>query len=234
MPLLALGDDGQRYWVKVTSNPQGPMVPVNEQIVARCGELIGAPTCGVRVVEVPEALAGPVAGVHVDAGLAHGSMDVADTVNGLFLDYRSDDDNPRRHAGLFALHDWCWGRDSQWLFAMSDERKTYSHDHGNFFPGGPDWPTRTESLVASVDEPHRLQDEVARSDPGGLDRAAVREVADALDAVTADDLVRVLSGIPPEWPVRDSELELLGFFLERRAPQVAERMRAMIGEGASR
>ena len=233
MPLLALGDDGGRYWVKLAANPQGPMVLVNEQIVARCGELIGAPTCRVRVVDVPDALAGMVSGVRVDAGLAHGSVNVDDTVNRLFLDHRAHDDNPRRHAGLFALHDWCWGRDSQWLFALSDEHKTYSHDHGHFFPGGPDWPAHAESLRDSVDTPHRLQDEVAQSDPGGLDRAAVMEVADALDAVTTDDLANILSGIPSEWPVADGDLELMGFFLERRAPQVAERLRAMTGEGAA-
>lgn len=230
-PLLALGADGRRYWVKPIKNPQGPMVPVNEQIVARCGELIGAPTCSVKIVEIPQALGGMISGVRVEPGLAHGSLDVADTVNERRLVHRSEDDNQRRHAGLFALHDWCWGSDSQWLFALSDERKTYSHDHGHFFPGGPNWPSGLDEIRTLVDDPHCLQDDAPSADPAGLDTDALRELADALDKVGSDDLVRILTVVPPEWPVADADLDLLGFFLEARAPQVAGRLRLMIGGG---
>lgn len=228
-PLLALGVDNERYWVKLISNRQGPMVPVNEQIVGRCGDLIGAPTCRVQLVEIPESLSGLTSGVMVGAGLAHGSLDVPDTINQRRLDHRYDDDNTRRHAGLFALHDWCWGADSQWLFSQSAEYQTYSHDHGYFFPGGPDWPADLGAVRAAVDHPHRLQDELPTADPSGLHRDAVSDVAAALDSVTADDLVEILTMIPPEWPVRDTDLEAIGFFLERRAPQVAERMRSLAG-----
>ncbi len=227
---MALAADGRRYWVKLITNQQGPLVLINEQIVARCGNLIGAPTCTVKVVEIPETLVGIVSGVQVEAGLAHGSLNVADTVNERRLGHRMEDDNRRRHAGLFALHDWCWGGDSQWLFALSDEYKTYSHDHGYFFPSGPNWPSDLNEVRAQVDQPHRLQDDVATADPTGLEAEAVREFADALDALGSGDLVEILRAIPPDWPVTDADLELLGFFLERRAPQVARRLRLMIGE----
>ena len=225
-PLLALGADGNLYWVKLITNRQGPMVPVNEQIVGRCGALIGAATCRVELVDIPETLTGEVSGIAVSAGLAHGSADVPGTVNEPSLEYRAEDDNQKRHAGLYALHDWCWGQDSQWLFALSDEYKTYSHDHGHFFPGGPNWQSYAERVRAQVDEPHLLQ---YHFEATGLDPAAVRDCADALDAVTTGDLVEILGTIPREWPVTDTELELLGFFLERRAPQVATRMRSLIG-----
>ena len=228
-PLLALGVDNERYWVKLISNRQGPMVPVNEQIVGRCGDLIDAPTCRVQLVEIPEPLSGLASGVVVRAGLAHGSLDVPDTINQRRLDHRYDDDNVRRHAGLFALHDWCWGADSQWLFSQSDEYKTYSHDHGYFFPGGPDWPANLGAVRAVIDHPHRLQDDLPPVSPAGLHPDAVGEVAAALDAVSTDDLVEILTMIPPEWPVSDTDLEAIGFFLERRAPQVAARMRSLVG-----
>ena len=157
---------------------------------------------------------------------------MTDTVNERGLGYRADDDNRRRHAGLFALHDWCWGRDSQWLFALADEHKTYSHDHGHFFPGGPNWPENPDGLRTQVDRPHRLQD-VAAADAAGLDADAVRAIAAALEAVNAEKLSEILNAIPQEWPAADADLELLGFFLERRAPQVAGRMRSLIGEEAT-
>ena len=55
---LALGSDENKYWVKVLTGPQGPRVPVTEQIVGRVGALIGAPVCSVAVAYVPKALAG--------------------------------------------------------------------------------------------------------------------------------------------------------------------------------
>lgn len=224
-PLLALATDGNQYWVKLTTSQQGPMVPVNEQIVGRCGALIGAASCLVRLVEIPPSLAGEVSGIHVQPGLAHGSLDVPATVNERKLGHRYDDDNPRRHVGILALHDWCWGRDSQWLFALTDDHKTYSHDHGHYFPDGPDWQMSLDLLRARVDEPHPLHSYFT---PAGLDPTAIGARAAALDDVTAQDLVRILSGIPVSWPVSDSALEFVGFFLERRASQVADRLRSLI------
>ena len=224
-PLQALGVDGRLYWVKQISNQQGPMVLVNEQVVGRCGALIGAPTCHVEIVEIPESLAGEVFGVEVNPGLAHGSLDVPQTVNQPRLEHRAEDDNPRRHAGVLALHDWCWGQDSQWLFALSDENKTYSHDHGHFFPGGPTWQKKPDLIRSKVDEPHELQQRLGTN---GLDPDAIRERAEALKAVKGCDLAEILGGIPQEWPVEDTDLELLGFFLERRAPQVAARMLSLL------
>ena len=224
-PLQALGADNNLYWVKLTTNRQGPIVLVNEQIVGRCGALIGAPTCRVETVEIPESLAGEVSGIEVHPGLAHGSLEVPQTVNQRSLEHRAEDDNRRRHGGVYALHDWCWGQDSQWLFALSDENKTYSHDHGHFFPGGPTWQENPDLVRSRVDEPHELQQRLGTT---GLDPDSVRELAEALMAVTGSDIAEILSAIPQEWPVEDTDLELLGFFLERRAPQVAARMLCLV------
>ena len=109
---------------------------------------------------------------------------------------------------------------------LSDEHsQTYSHDHGHFFPGGPDWRARLPDLREHVDDPHLLQEYF---DATGLDVDAVRTQAAALDAVNAADLVDILCAIPVEWPVADADLEMLGFFLERRAPQVAIRVRSLV------
>ena len=227
-PLLMRDADGARWWVKLLNNRQSPMVLVNEQIVARCGDLIGAPMCEVAIVEVPDALAGDLHGIRIEPGLAHGSRDVPLTVNERRLAHRTRDDNYRRHVGVYALHDWCWGRDSQWLYALEDDHKTYSHDHGHFFPDGPDWNRNIERTLEQINVPHELWKEISAS-VAGIDAAEVRRMSERLSGVRSDELVGILSGIPESWPVSDADLEHIGFFLESRAPQVAKRLLALAG-----
>jgi len=216
--------DGDRWWVKLLNNRQGPLVLVNEQIVGRCGALIGAPVCEVAVVELTDSHAGDVHDVLVKPGLAHGSRDIGAVLNENALLHRGRDDNARRHVGVYAMHDWCWGADSQWLYATDEDRKIYSHDHGYFFPHGPLWNERLASVVDHADTPHELQEP-----PAGLDVAEVRRVAARLEAIGTDEIAGVLSSVPPQWPVDDRQLETLGFFLERRAPQVAKRLLGLAG-----
>ena len=105
---LGLGSDGRRYWIKPVNNLQGPRVPVTEQIVGRVGRLINAPVCVVQTIEIPPDFIGwefrP--GTRLAAGVAHASRQVDPVVENGSLDRRLDDDNARRHAGIFALHDW--------------------------------------------------------------------------------------------------------------------------------
>ena len=223
-PLLMYDADDAMWWVKHLNNPQGAMVPVNEQIVAGCGALIGAFACEVAVIEVTDALSGDVHGVRVEPGLAHGSRHVDGAYNDRRLAYRGRDDNARRHVGAYALHDWCWGEDSQWLYAFGDEYKAYSHDHGYFFPNGPRWNAVAERVLDHADVPHVLQ-----APHGGLEADEVSRMSERLGAIGAEDLVDVLSCIPPQWPVSDRALEIIGCFLERRAPQAARRLLELAG-----
>lgn len=221
---LARASDRQRWWIKPLNNLQGPRVIVTESIIGRAGMLIDAPVCEVAVVRIPEELVGwefrPNA--QLEAGLAHASLAVEDASEVSQLEYRERDDNRQRHAGVFALYDWCWGGDDQWLHCETDDRKLYSHDHGMYLPGGPAWDEA--SLSAHVDAPHPPA--YASS---GLDPEALADFADRLDTITRDDLVALMSAVPASWPVSDRELEAVGFFLERRASAVAARLRALKG-----
>jgi hypothetical protein len=136
---------------------------------------------------------------------------------------RSNDDNRRRHVGVYALYDWCFGADQQWLYDLDDDRALYSHDHGLYFPppGSGSW-TRDE-LVAHAREPHQLSDS-----PTDLAADAVEDVATAVEAVTRADLVKIMSSIPASWPVSNDDLEALGWFLEHRAAGVADRVRKLV------
>jgi hypothetical protein len=222
---LAVLSDQQRWWVKPQNNLQGGRVIVTEHIVGRAGALIDAPVCETSLVRIPDELAGwefrP--GATLQAGIAHASLAVDDALEVAgTLNYRERDDNRRRHVGVFALYDWCWGADDQWLHCMSDDRKIYSHDHGMYLPDGPDW---TEaSLLAQVGTPHQ-----PAYATGGLDPGAAGDLSKRLGSVSRDDLVALVSAVPTSWQVSDGELEALGFFLERRAPAVAARLGALTG-----
>lgn len=132
-------------------------MPVNEQIVGRCGALMSAPTCVVVLAAITSDIAGVEfePGRRFEEGIAHTSLDVSRAVFSRTLLHRSDDDNEVRQAFLAAVNDWCWGGDLQWLYDAGDEHRMFSHDHGHFFPSGPNW--TAESLRESVDTPHTLR-----------------------------------------------------------------------------
>jgi hypothetical protein len=214
----------QIWWLKALNNPQGPRVPINEVIVGMAGKLIGAPVCQVTVVEVLADAAGVTyqGNLQLQPGFHSGSKNVAAVVEikGALAD-RDKDDNARRHAGLFAVYDWCWGSDPQYLYSEDEDRRTYSHDHGHYFPNGPNW--TMEQLASTVDTPHPLDA------PQGLDPKAILDFANHLKEVSHDDIGGILNGIPESWPVTTQELETMGWYLERRACAVASRLEKLAG-----
>lgn len=225
---LCLGEDGSHYWVKALNGPQGDRVPATEQIVGAAGALIGAPCCGVSVVYLPKAIRGwefrP--GFRIVPGCAHGSLAVNDCVEEKpGLGYRAQDDNARRHAGYYALYDWCWGDDPQGLLVLTNDRQFHSHDHGHFLPPAGRWDVGgLEQRVAEARE--------VVVDGAGIDLFEVSRIATRLEAVTREELTNVVARVPKSWPVADDELEAVGAFLEERAPMVAARLRARFGVNA--
>lgn len=224
---LAFTAEGDRWWVKPQNNPQGPRVPVTELIVGMAGAMIGAPVCEVAVIEIPPELRGAEfrPGFALQPGLASGSRHVEGVLEHRDLVHLEDDDNRARHAGVFALYDWCWGADDQWLYSSVEDDRIYSHDHGHYLPGGPGW--TVQQLSAHVDAPHPQ----SRS-PAGLSSAMLDELADRLEQLPRSSITKVMLAVPEGWQVAQDELETVGWFLERRAPQVAERLRQMTGAAA--
>jgi hypothetical protein len=220
---LVLANDGNRYWCKVLNNPQGQRVPINEQIVARIGMLIAAPVCTPELVYIPPTLAGweyrP--GAMLVEGWAHGSLALEPVVETRTLQDRSSDNNARRHAGIYALYDWVGGSDPQWLVRGTDS-EYFSHDHGHYFPNGPNWDIA--SLAAAVGHPCPLG-----VPPAGLDAPELARLAAAIEATTLEEIEACVAKVPAAWPVTDVELgAVVSFVLDRRQP-VADRLRAFAG-----
>ncbi|WP_203841813.1 hypothetical protein [Winogradskya humida] len=162
-------------------------------------------------------------GVHLSPGLAHASQALrnADERGRPSLSSRTRDDNRRRQAGIYALYDWCFGADPQWLYDLDHDHTIYSHDHGLYFPPTDQGRWSLADLEAAADLANELPDS-----RGGLDSDQVTLVATKLEAVTRSQLAAIMRTIPSSWPVSNDDLEALGWFLEHRAPAVAERLRA--------
>jgi len=224
LPFKALASDDRIYWIKMVNTKQGGRVPATEQIVSKCGRLISAPVCETSLIAIPDLLNGDKLdnGTVLQSGIAHASLDVANCTFDKYHEpqYRLKDDNRMRHAGYYALYDWCWGEDMQWLYDVTADWQTYSHDHGHFLPGGPDW--SVANLKEKVDIAHEIDPEAANLDDNELAR-----IADRLDSIARSELVQVMAGIPDIWPVEDHELEAVGWFLENRCSQVADRLRTL-------
>ena len=217
---LAADSESRQWWVKPLNNRQGSRVLVTEQVGGRAGALIGAPVCEVAIVEIPEELAGWrfLRDRRLEAGLAHGSAAVDQAIEERTLGHCERDDNLIRQAGVFALYDWCWGDDPQWLFSATRDMELYSHDHGHYLPrAGLEW--TVEALESHADIPHE-----APWPTKHLDRSELSRLATALREVDRGQLAAILAEIPEDWPVTTEELEALGWFLEYRAPQVAQRL----------
>jgi hypothetical protein len=132
----AEASDGQQWWVKPPNNRQGSKVIITEHLIGSLGKLIGAPTCEVAIARIPAEIADFefVPGQQLVAGLTHASRGVNNAQELRALDYRQQDDNRRRHAGVFALYDWCWGGDPQWLCDVGDDHKFYATTMAGTFP----------------------------------------------------------------------------------------------------
>ncbi|MBB3750822.1 hypothetical protein FHT44_003317 [Mycolicibacterium sp. BK634] len=202
-----------------------------EWVVASLGSAIGAPVCETALVEIPDALLPCefAPGCALVAGVGCASRDLGGTPLEIRdnLDHRSDDDNRRRHAGVFALVDWFYGDDLQWLLDTSDDWTIHSHDHGWYLPpAGPTWtPAGLRSTVGTPGQ--------TIGDSAGLDLAELDRLANAIEAVSDAVIVDVLAAVPEGWGIPTDDLDCIGWYLAERRSAVASRLRSINDKEAS-
>ncbi|MBI1378654.1 MAG: hypothetical protein GC157_14420 [Frankiales bacterium] len=219
-------DDDQEYWIKTLEgvDPSQRASLVLEQVVGRVGLLLGVAVVPPHLVRIPVGMDFPELGNGraVLPGVAHASVSFSSVVEKKAVpDHRGDDDNKRRHAGIFALADLARGSDPQYLYDTSADNSIFSHDHGLYAcnTGQLD----VQAMVASVDQPG-----MSCGDPVGLDTAELERLADRLGSIAESEIAPILNLVPSDWPVSDEQLGTLGWFLFERAANVAVRLRGLM------
>ncbi|HMT04826.1 MAG TPA: hypothetical protein PKD76_04700 [Solirubrobacterales bacterium] len=223
-PILVQAEDGHDYWCKVVENPMSDRVPTNELIAAGIGEKLGVAMPKTRIMDVTELIGWEfVEGRFIRNRWAFGSRNVIGGTPTHDLKHEQRDGNSKRYVGFYALYDLLVGGDPQWLINVTDDHGYLSFDHGHFFPGGPDWSTRSLRPALQT-EAHRLN-----QPPGNLDLDEVNRVGTAIESLSRADIDEVVSRVPPEWPVSDPELAALAGFIDARRETVTARLRERLG-----
>ena len=219
---MVRASDGRDYWCKALNNPSSSRIPANEQIAGRLGRQIG--------VAIPEPALVRLDGLQgwefhpgrfIEPGWAHGCVAVDGAFETRTLAHRPDDENRVRHAGFYALMDWLAGGDQQWLYAAPERNAYYSHDHGHFFPGGPNWSVAALSATGVASRALNVPAD-------GLDPGELARLADAIEQTSLQEIEGVMSKIPQDWPVTDSDLAELAAFIASRSGPAASRLRGLV------
>lgn len=211
--------DGNRYVVKGLRNDaqQGRMI-FTDQVAGRIGALMEAPVPQVTLVQVPAELiaANPDKNKqmgHMEPGIAHGSLripDVAERINS----FDHVDDNRERFASLAIFFGWLVAGDRQFIYKNQSPRLVYSHDHGHFLPGGPNWTVKnlqkhTATAAAELSLVSQLN-------------LTTKELAAAcapLNNVKSEQVASALA-IPPDWTITLDERVALAEFLDKRRAEL--------------
>lgn len=223
-PVLAVADDGQRYWLKWPGNPHGNLSLLHEVVVAAVGELLGAPVRRISLISVDAALVTDTYakdGRRLPTGLYAGSELLADVEENTVIDGVRRDGNSSRFAYFLALWDLCLGTDLQLLYHLAANDQVWSIDHGLWFDSlEVNW--SPEHLAKRDGLPWDWPD-TAEGQPFSAD--ALRGAAAAVDALTCKDLADVMSGVPLTWSIADGTLLTLARFIYERRSAVSERLR---------
>jgi hypothetical protein len=206
--------DGNSYVAKCLRNNsnQGKMI-FNDQVAARLGALIGAPVPVVTLIDIPnELIAHNPQMSHILPGVAHGSLKVANVTDRIdSFDHMTDGDNRSRFAALAIFFGWLLGGDRQFIFEKSPPYAVYSHDHGHFFPNGPNW---TIASLNSAPSPAQAWPDFVSAI--NCTAEELRTACALLHHITREQIATALAIPPSEWGVPIAERVTLAEFLYRR------------------
>ena len=206
-------DDGETYVVKAShpGRPEVSRMMIADHVVGRLGELLEAPVPSVALVEVPAPLIAAQPEMSGwSSGVAHGSRFIENTTEREGLSFVDAPANRERFARLAILFGWTQGSDQQFIYEKT-VHLVYSHDHGHFFPGGPQW---TEaSLLAAL---HNAQTDQALVQGCNLNAQEIAAAVARLQATTVQQIEVVVTGVPAVWGITAGERTALREFLVQR------------------
>jgi len=187
----------------------------NDQVVALAGSKIGAPVPAVSFVDVPKELIdlNPCTATalgHIKPGLAHGSRWIRNVSDDRVNDIVHADKNKERFGVLSVLYGLMQCSDRQFIYENAEPYKVYSHDHGHFFPGGPNW---TIGSLSSAASPALDNDLIAAA---GLSPAEIAKVCSKLSDLTDSAIASILALPPGEWGVSLDDRAHLGAYIAKR------------------
>lgn len=212
-PVLFSCDDKRDYVVKGLNSGR---VAINEQVVGRLGEFLGAPVPEIVLVNVPPELVSLEPAIkHLTPGIVHGSSFVGGCTDRLGIAYVEEPRNRDRFARLAILYSWVGANDHQWIYEKSPPNSVWSVDHGHFFPNGPEWRPEhlPQAVVAKID---------GMFDACGLTLTEIKSAAAKLKEVDNETIAKVVGGIPTAWNFPITERVALARYLERRKTELLD------------
>lgn len=211
---MVLGcSDGHDYVVKAMRRPNRDLAfaLVNDQVIGRFANAIGAPVPPVALVDVPaELIAAEPELAGIPAGIAHGSRYVpraSATRQGIA--HQNAPGNRGRYADLAVMYGWAGANDHQ-FFYEDGTNLVWSFDHGHFFPGGPAWTIQSLRAAgpAAVDGTIQSACNLTASELG--------EATSKLSSVHRDDFTTAIGWPPEAWYVTLDERIEMAVYLHRR------------------
>jgi hypothetical protein len=139
------GHDGKNYVVK--GNLAGRQA-INDQVVGRLAQSIGAPTGRTALVHISQALidlSPQLQDVQGRGPFLAGDWHASEVIENVSDDreaflFTRIPENRSRFSELALLYGWVFvNMDHQFLYSNADPRIVFSVDHGHFFPFGPTW-----------------------------------------------------------------------------------------------
>ena len=186
---------------------------VNDQIIGILGKALGAPVPEVSLVElVPDLIHADPALNHFRAGICHGSRFIKDvSENRENFNFTYVQENRTRFALLAVLYGLAFvAGDHQFLYKKQSPRLVYSHDHGHFFPKGPDW------TVESLDRAPKstLDDTIIQK--CDFTTTEITEALQPLQKVDNPCIAMAVAAPPEHWGLSLEERVALAIYLEKR------------------
>ncbi|MFP4977541.1 HipA family kinase [Paenibacillus sp. CN-4] len=234
-PHLMECSDGNLYVVKLTSNPQGIRVLVNEMICFRLAKRLNLPVPDGQVVYIDESLRSRSLSLGIDLGRGphYGSRYVPDSTNFPTDEELGSCHNIAQAADIIAFDHWLdnndrhlWREDGQnILVSRGANPQLWMIDNANIF-NGPNWTVKNVMNSLSVQHEFwgplyaKFAPHLQNPDPFG--QAIAR-----INALTAQDFHQITADLPVLWGVTDGELATLAFALEIRRNSLVPRLHTL-------